>query len=305
MTEKTKADFIKAEELIRLYFKIGTKFRMESTDYVVKVSGKPLPQKGKGEPKTDIYVLAESVSSKEKREIKISYKKENAEFLENKMSASRTEQIFGPAWADVVKKCTKSVRKDFKNSPLIYYDKYKKTNPGAMTIGWRFELFNVSQGDRSGLVKNMPMDQVYEVYAGAKLEERKKNAKVNGQVVPGSGVADYILISDSVRSAQDVIDNMCLISEYIKDHPDIYFACKALNYRSKEKKIEGARALAVQVDWAVKNDKLVAKLNFNNPLTRKGTEMKKIAAKCLKDLNKNDATELTDEEISNFMVYKK
>lgn len=55
----------------------------------------------KGEPKTDIYVLAKDEKDIT-REFKISYKKPNADFLENKTSAERAELLFGSHWKNIV-----------------------------------------------------------------------------------------------------------------------------------------------------------------------------------------------------------
>ena len=48
------------------------------------------PSYTSGEGKTDIYCLLD-----DKTEIKISYKKNNADFLENKLTAKRAKEIFG------------------------------------------------------------------------------------------------------------------------------------------------------------------------------------------------------------------
>lgn len=84
------------------------------------------------------------------------------------------------------------------------------------------------------------------------------------------------MVEDNVNSAQDIVNKMEYIKDYIIDHPEIYFGCKALNYRSKKKKIEGNRALSVQVDWFVKTDVLEALIEFEQPLMRKGNEIKNI-----------------------------
>lgn len=61
--------------------------------------------------------------------------------------------------------------------------------------------------------------------------------------------------------------------------PDIYFSCKALNYRSLLtdrpilKRIEGNRSLAVYVNWIILNNKLHPELIFDDPLEIKGTEV--------------------------------
>lgn len=105
----------------------------------------------------------------------------------------------------------------------------------------------------------------------------KKNAKVCGQVIENSGVANYILMDEDVHSAQNVIDKMIPIKEYVKIHPDIYFACKALNYRTFAEKWDGDRPLSVQVFWDAKENKLVPKLVYDKPLMVKGNE---VAGRC-------------------------
>lgn len=297
------ADFIEAEEVVRKFFPKGTTFDYEGEEYMVIDSGKPLPQKGKGEPKTDIYVCAQSEGTT--KEFKISYKKKNADFLENKMKSDRAEQIFGANWKEIIEENTKCISDRFEETPVLFLDQRKKTEPGSMTLGWRFELFNKLQGGLSGKMENMTRDQVYEVYAGKKLEERKRNAKVNGKVIPNSGTADYILVADEVESAQDIINRMQPIGEYIDENPDIYFGCKALNYRSKKKKMEGNRALAVQVDWHVEDEKLSIDIEYEKPLMRDGKQMKAAVQTCLKLLQKKDATEFDPKELEDIPVYKK
>ena len=64
------------------------------------------------------------------------------------------------------------------------------------------------------------------------------------------------------------------MDEYITHCPEIYFACKALNYRTFTRKIEGKRDLAVLVDWNIDNGKLTPKLVFNQPLQCNGATAK-------------------------------
>lgn len=295
--------FIKAEKVVREYFTNGTTFNYEGIKYTVINSGKPLPQKGKGEPKTDIYVCARGGDAI--KEFKISYKKENADFLENKMKCDRAKQIFGEGWEEKIKENIKRVSEEFEEVPVIFLNHKKKTEAGSMTLGWRLELFNKPQGKLSGKIEDMKTDQVYEVYAGEKLEDRKRNAKVNGKVIPNSGVAEYILVTDEVKSAQDIINRMQPIKEYIERNPDVYFGCKALNYRSVKKKIEGNRDLVVQVDWYVEDDKLRRNIEYEKPLMRDGKQMKSKVEECLRTMEKKDATEFQSIELENVPVYKK
>ena len=179
-------DFGDAERRILSFMVEGTEFNFENKKFVVEISGKPTCHKG--EPKTDIYVLAKSAS--DKKEIKISYKKENADFIENKMSAERAEQLFGKKWAKIIEDSTTSIMDKFEERMLIYKNKFKRTEKGAITLGWKFELLNKSSGDLSGKMK-LTEEQVIDVYAGSNLAEDKRNAMVNGKVIKDSGVANY------------------------------------------------------------------------------------------------------------------
>jgi hypothetical protein len=285
-------DFGDAERRILSYMAEGTEFTFHGKIYNVKISGKPTCQKG--EPKTDIYVLAASAS--DEIEIKISYKKENADFIENKMSAERAEQLFGENWIDIIEQSTTAIKDKFAERMLIYKNKFKRTEKGAITLGWKFELLNKSGGELSGKMI-LTKEQVINVYAGSNLSEDKRNAFVHGQKILNSGIANYILMDENVYSAQDVIDKMVSIEEYVVANPNIYFACKALNYRTFEGKWDGDRPLSVQVNWNARDDKLVAELVYDKPLTVKGNEaaarllkyMKKLNIKNTDDIDENNA----------------
>ena len=267
-------DFGAAERRILSYFKAGTRIKLDGKYFIVKEAGKPTCSQG--EPKTDIYIL-----TTDNTEIKISYKKANADFLENKTNAVRAEQLFGAEWRGIIERSTKSLSEQFKKRILIYKEKLQRTEKGAITLGWKFELLNKASGDLSGKM-DLTYQQVYDVYAGTNLSDDKKNAFVNGRIIKNSGVADYILMTDDISSAQDIIDQMYTIDEYIQDHPDIFFACKALNYRTFAQKYDGNRPLAVQVDWSVDDGKLCSKLVFDRPLEMNGNEMAKRLLRCLK-----------------------
>lgn len=283
-------DFGEAERRILSFMAEGTRFEFKGEEYAVKISGKPTCHKG--EPKTDVYVLAES--SHDEAEIKISYKKENADFIENKMSAERANQLLGDDWADIIEQSTTAIRDCFEERMLIYKNKFKHTEKGAITLGWKFELLNKNSGELSGKML-LTEDQVIDVYAGGKLSEDKRNAMVNGEVIENCGVANYILMSEDVYSAQDVIDKMIPIKEYVIAHPDIYFACKALNYRTFEGKWDGDRPLSVQVDWNIENNKLVSELVYDKPLTVKGNEAANRLLSYMKELNIKNTDDIDDD----------
>lgn len=111
-------------------------------------------------------------------------------------------------------------------------------------------------------------EQIIDVYAGTNLTEEKKNAIVDNKEIYNSGIANFILFEDApIATAQDAINSLIPIHDYVDQHPDIYFACKALNYRTFVNKYDGNRPLAVYVKWFVENQKLDYKLCFNSPLT--------------------------------------
>lgn len=273
-------DFSDAERRILAFMTVGTEFVFREKNYKVILSGKPTCHKG--EPKTDIYILAESTS--DKVEMKISYKKENADFIENKMSAERAEQLFGDNWSDIIEQSTTAISERFEERMLIYKNKFKRTEKGAITLGWKFELLNKNNGDLSGKML-LTEEQVIDVYSGGNLADDKRNAMVAGRMIKNSGVANYILVDGDVHSAQDVIDKMVPIKEYVMMHPDIYFACKALNYRTFDEKWDGDRPLSVQVNWNAEENKLVPELVYDKPLIVKGNEMAGRLLRYMKMLN--------------------
>ena len=60
-------------------------------------------------------------------EIKISYKKENADFIENKMSAERAEQLFGEDWIEIIEQSTTAIEDRFNERILIYKNQFGRT----------------------------------------------------------------------------------------------------------------------------------------------------------------------------------
>ena len=74
--------------------------------------------------------------------LKFSYKKENADFIENKMSAERAEQLFGEDWIDIIEHSTTAIQDKFYERMLIYKNGFRRTEKGSITLGWKFELLN-------------------------------------------------------------------------------------------------------------------------------------------------------------------
>lgn len=95
-------DFINTEHCVEKLFPVGTTFSFEGKKYQVALCGKPRP--ARGECKTDVYIKG-IASDGEAREIKISVKQKNADFLENKMSFDRACEIFGKDASGIIKQC--------------------------------------------------------------------------------------------------------------------------------------------------------------------------------------------------------
>lgn len=288
------ATFGDAERNIVNLFQLGTNFVLDLVEYKVIKIGKPTCKKG--EPKTDIYVLAQSINGAEK-EIKISFKKENADFIENKTTAERAKALLGDNWCKLIREATSSIKSSFENKKLVYKVNGGRTEEGAITLGWKYELLNKTGGELSGRI-NLSREQIIDVYSGIHLPDDKRNATVNGEVIENCGIANYILINDSVNSAQNVIDCLYSIEAYVDKYPTVYFACKALNYRTYLDKYDGDRPLSVYVDWSVIDGKLNPTLVFDNPLNVKGTEVANKLKGALKTLKIKTTKDITDEMIT-------
>lgn len=255
--------FSQTEVDILAKFKPGTNFIFKQTDYTVLISGKPSPSKG--ECKTDLYILAED-KNKNSIEIKVSIKQHNADFLENKMSLERAIQIFGDDAQSTIEKSILTIKQSFLDDFLVTFNQYGRTEAKTLKIGWKFELLNKGGGDKSGLLQ-LTDDQKLNVYAGTNLTIDKKNSKVNGLEIVDSGIANYIfeLEDGKIYSSQTIIDNLEDINDFIVGK-NIYFACKAINYRVTANKWDGNRPLSVYVNWSIVNDQLLARIMFSNPL---------------------------------------
>lgn len=262
---------------------------------VIKV-GKPITPFG--EPKTDVYVLLQTLNGY-LHELKISIKQVNADFLENKVKAERAEQIFGSNWSNIVSSCALSVREEFERKNLVFCSKQGKTNAGSITLGWKLDILNKRSGRLSGLVDINPL----EVYSGSCLADNKKHAYVNNEEIQNSGVANYILIVNTqqkINNIDTIFKSLISIEAYTQAHPKIYFAFKALNLRTLDNhKCDGNRSLAVYVNWFVSNGKLTSSLVYNNPLNITGYTVRTKALQCLEMLSIQNTNDINDSNCNS------
>lgn len=256
--------FTEIEEHIRNCFSIGSTFEKYGDNYKVLRSGKPRPSEG--ECKTDLYV--EAISKSMKKEFKISIKKSNHEFLENKITLERALQIFGKDASQIISNSTKQIKNMF-NSNLIKINnkvRHSEQLESLVTLGWKFEIMNKKSGHKSSKLLLSP-SQILDVYAGSNLNEDKRNSKVCGELVTDSGTANYIMVvDDEEKSLNHYANEMQEISKYVIGK-ELYFACKAQNYRVEKDKTDSNRPLSVWVKWSIINNKLRANLQFDKPLT--------------------------------------
>jgi len=233
-----KKDFVKDEEHIRMLFKPGETFTYQGEELTSAGAYKPSIQSGGGEPKTDIYI--EAVNNKGAIvEIKISYKKNNAEFLENKMSPQRAESVFGETYKQQIQQIAEQLN--------ISEREFHNEQNQSYVLGYRLDI--MSTPAKGYAPTTLTEEQTVDLYAGTSLPESKRNAIVNGKQVENSGVPNYIIIGDRLETAQDVINKMTPIGQYVKTNPEVHVAFKAVNYFAAKDKWDGNRPLAIHVNW--------------------------------------------------------
>ena len=297
------AQFSETERHIRGIMSIGTTVTYNNIKYTITKCDKPSPNKG--ECKTDVYLELKSPTD-ELLILKISIKQTNADFLENKINIVRATEIFGVQVNDILTKSIDSIKDKFKCDYLVCFDSYGRTEAGTIKIGWKFELLNKSGGDKSGKMI-LTDEQKIDIYAGVNLSEDKKNCTVGGVKINNSGVADFILEvdpNDLSNNPQDYIDNLKPIDIYAPLQ-DIYFACKAVNYRADKDKWDGNRPLSVYVNWSLSNGKLSAELVLNDPLNTCANDIGRNIQSILKSLKicKNNFNNLRNV-LHNVKAYK-
>lgn len=288
--------FSETEKRILELFNKSENFTYNDKEYIILKAGKPRPNKG--ECKTDVYILAQDKAGQEK-EFKISIKQNNADFLENKITLERAKQILGEDAPSIIEKQISTIKKEFEKEPLICFSKYRRTEAFSLKMGWRFEFINKTNGEKSGLM-SLSEEQKIDIYTGRNLSPEKKDSKIDNIPIRDSGVANYIINLDSnINDYEDInyyTRLMFPIEDFAKKQ-NIYFVCKALNYRcnkDRKRKWEGNRSLAVYVVWKLDNDILSGELVFDNPLSVEGNDIGENISAILSRLkiNKNNFCEL-------------
>lgn len=297
------AKFIQTEQHIISLFEHCHQFNFDGQQYTVENVGKPRPSEG--ECKTDVYVAAV-----DKQgciiEIKISIKQTNADFVENKITLQRAIEIFGEDAKNVIRRATESIADKFVDDYLVCIDSYRRTSPGSFKLGWKFELLNKLSGEKSGVL-DLTDRQKIGVFSGENLSIEKRNCKVNGITIVDSGVANFVLETDgSGITLQQCLKQIVPVNKYALSQ-NIYFACKALNYRFYADKWDGDRPLAVYVKWFVENGKIFGSIIQDQPFVKRGNCIGNSLKRCIAELGLSNAPleEIVKHVDTNVRIYKK
>lgn len=292
-----KKDYSELEAHIIQLFLQDPSFRFEGTPYRVLLAGKPRPR-GHGECKTDVYVLLQDQNRGLTREVKISVKTEGKqEFQENKITAERAAALWGPQWQAVVSMVSLALKDRFERQDLLYPHGYQHTKPNSITLGWKLEMANKPRELGAPLPLSDREIRDY-IYKGTNQPEAKRNACLDGNVIPDSGVAEYLLVSSVFRlhSAADVLTQMQPIDTVTLD--PMYLIFTANNYRtdankSEVEKADGRRPLAVWIEWTCVQGKLHHCFHYDQPLLRTGGgDVAVLARQALTQLGCQDITDI-------------
>lgn len=238
------------EERVCSLFKVGQAFVWKGATYCVVMVGKPSSKEFGGEPKTDIFVRVQPIGGGTIEEIKISFKKSNAEFIENKLTLERMKIIVPDMLRrkEIIDGLSGILKSKVTSRDLV-------SGKPNIKIGWRLDFM-----DRPSGKLTFPFDfnqqESVETYSGSNLAAEKRDAKVCGKIVENSGVANHILKSDNIGTLQDAINEMQPIEQYASEHRKIYTCLKGVNLRidqEGELKAE-TRPLAFYVSYHIKKD---------------------------------------------------
>lgn len=275
-----------SEMLILEKFSIGQSFSYKNQTHTIINSGKPRPTSG--ECKTDLYI--QSIDEQDVlHELKISIKKDNYEFIENKPDKQRILDIFGKDGITILTNAIKAIEPKFHALKIV---KHKKSdNSFTCTLGWKIEIFKNTSG-KLAVDLNLTNEQKKHVLCGTNLKEEKKNSLVNGNVIANSGVANIFLeIPASItqiktKNIQYFANKFQTFDELINDENfKINARFTALNYRSNKDKWDGNRPLAVRINWKVMNQKLQGILVLDDPFGLNGDAVGKNFQSIIEDLN--------------------
>jgi len=266
------------ERIVREKFLSGKKFKFLKTEYEVVTSGKPSPSRS-GECKTDLYILALK-SNGDSIELKFSIKKDDYEFVENKIKKETAIDIFGSSAAEIISELAFPLKEKFEEqtSWLDSSGSYKR-----IILGWKIELFKET-GRKLSSELTLSKKKLKEILSGENRTQEKRNCLVNGKVIPNSGVANWMMVLPDDLKMLEEQNVQYFISkiESIDDHLDsitINAGFTALSFfpgkefRGEMGKWDTNRPLAIWIDWRKSNGVLEPKIILNECFKYSGDEL--------------------------------
>lgn len=238
-------------KIIEMFKNVGSVIWNNQERKILSVA-KPIVTSGGGECKTDVYIQLDN-----QEEIKISIKKTNADFLENKITAERAESLFGKDYKEFFQKSMIPIQDKFIKKQKYFPEKTGRIEANSYTLGWRIDIIDKLSGELC-VPLQIPKETLLHIISGDNLPDLKKHCSVNGTVVKNSGIANYFLQTDNPSSAQEVLDNLIHIEDY---NSNVYLTFRAVNFRKNSGRCE-SRHLGVYVTW----ENGEPECHFDNPL---------------------------------------
>lgn len=243
------------------------------------------PRTSQGECKTDIYVTLKNQDGIA-TSLKISIKKDDAEFMGNKLTANDAESLLGADWQSILIQSIKTIKMDFVVSSIFYAK--PKINPTDIffTLGWKLEIANKQRKLSAPLALN-DEQIINRVYRGTQQPDHRKNATVGNEIIINSGIADYILqgTASSLPNINSILNNLIELKTSTFSPPQIYLIFTANNYRIMANKADGPRTLAVAIAWLAEGNKIKPVYIFNEPLVYRGeTDMMPLIKQSLESI---------------------
>ena len=221
------------EQRVRDVINKDGKFMWHGEEYKVIFCDKPTLGGGLGEPKTDTFVRAVNKKTNEQKDFKISTKKTDFAYLENHPKEKKLREFFGPECKEIMSSMQRRVFKKFPGiSPVIFEGEEKEK---GITLGWRNEYL---QESTRPLGIRLAQDVANKVWWGEGSPKEYLDAKVNGKIIPNSGMPDWILVKDEkdIKTANGIFSDLKDIKEFAKTNKLVDSTYQAHNYRMHRKK---------------------------------------------------------------------
>ena len=261
---------------------VGEEFEYSGHRYKVTQCSKP-----SGETKTDFFIVVKNTDKGgENRVFKISYKTPSYTFVENKVQRYRIAEIFGSDWNNIIQPQINSKSAWFKKHPLI------KMEGKKIAIGWRYEIEQLDRAkSRRTLSAPIKQDIASRIIWGEHAGNKRRDAKVDGRIIPNSGIPDYIVIADpkELPTWQEFFNRLMDIKKYTREYNKMRAAFMTQNWRWKEKDqkwvtVGTSRDFAVWVKWKIVNGLLDGQVVLDQPYQKKSKDIMDDLKNCLDEM---------------------